>query len=73
MSKVYKRTTDLWFTSFLQMHDYILAKFEMIRKGKGAYYFDMPDEDWAEMKMKFINDDISKVKQLMESLKDLCH
>ena len=68
-----KRTTDLWFTSFLQMHDYILVKFEMIRKGKGAYYFDMTDEDWNEMKMKFINHDISKVKQLIESLKDLVH
>jgi hypothetical protein len=45
----------------------------MLRKGRGAYYFDMSDEDWAEMKMKFHNHDISKCKQLMESLKDLCY
>ena len=64
-------TTDLWFASFLKLKGYELSNFEIISKGKGRYIFKISVEDWKKMKMEFISNDISKLKQIMQELKDL--
>jgi hypothetical protein len=66
-------TTDVWFASFLMIKEYPIVKFDIIRKGRGRYYFDLDSDQWAELKLQFHNSDVSKIKMHQITLKDLIH
>jgi hypothetical protein len=65
------KTTDIWFASFLKFKEYSLIDYEVIARGKAKYHFDISDEDWKKMKLEYLNSDLSKLKQIMEEIKDL--
>jgi len=67
------KTTDLWFAAFLQLHGIKLKDFVILSRGKGQYDFDISEADWKRMKLLFIQSDVSKIKVLMEQLKDLLY
>jgi hypothetical protein len=64
-------TTDLFFAAFLKMKGYELQDFEVISKGRGKFKFKISDEDYKKMKLEFLKSDISRLKQIIEELKDL--
>lgn len=66
-------TTDLFFAAFLKLNGFGIADFEVISKGRGRYKFNISSEDYKRMKLDFISSDISKVKQIMEEIKDLLY
>jgi hypothetical protein len=68
-----KKTTDVWFASFIKLNGFKVVDFEIIEKGKGRFIFDLTEEQWKELRIKFSNSDISKIKQIMGELKDLLY
>lgn len=66
-------TTDLWFAAFLKLKGIELHTFEVLSRGKGKYTFAISNEDWKKMKMDFMRHDISRLKQIMQELKDLLY
>ena len=68
-----KTTTDLFFAAFLKKEGYALADFVVVGNRRGKFRFTISDEDYKNMKVKFINSDISKIKQIIEELKDLMY
>lgn len=67
------KTTDLWFAAFLKLKGYKIKDFIVISRGKGQYEFIISEELWKKEKLEFIQSDISRVKQIMEQLKDLLY
>ena len=68
-----KGTKDLWFASFLISEGCNLSDFKVTERGKGEYYFDIDNENYKDMKLKFHNNKISEIKMITEKLKDLCY
>lgn len=66
-------TTDLFFAAFLKFKGFEIYDFEVISKGRGRYKFNISKEDYKQMKLEFISSDISKIKQIMEEIKDLLY
>ena len=66
-----KYTTDLFFAAFLKLKGYELGDFQVIGRGKGKYKFNISDEDMKKLKLEFSQSDISKIKQIIETLKDM--
>ena len=66
-------TTDLFFAAFLKLKGYELKDFELVAKGKGKFRFVISREDYKNMKLEFVNSDISKIKQNIEEIKDLLY
>ena len=66
-----KKITDLWFAAFLKSKGYELADFELKHRGKGVYIFEIEDEEYKKLRLEFFKSEISKIKQIMEELKDL--
>jgi len=66
-----KPTTDIWFGAFLKFKGYLLHDFEVIRPRRVKYFFEISDEDYKAMKLEFLAHDMSKLKQIMEELKDV--
>lgn len=64
-------TSDLFFAAFLKLKGYEIEDFQVIAKGKGRYKFKMSPEEYKQMKLEFVRGDLSKVKQIIEELKDL--
>lgn len=67
------RTTDIWFASFLQLKGYTLSNFSILNRGKGSFDFIISEEEWKNMHLAFNSSDISKIKQIQLSLKDLLY
>lgn len=65
------KTTDIWFASFLQLRGYPVTDFEVVGRGRGCFDFEIGVEEWKAMRLEFNYSDISKVKQIQLSLKDL--
>jgi len=68
-----KDTTDIWFASYLMIHNHRPVDFEIIKKGRGKYFFDVTDDEWKDFRLKFNSSDVSKVKMHHLSLKDLLY
>lgn len=66
-----RKITDLWFASYLKCKGYELVDFELLHRGKGVYIFDIEEEEYKKMRIEFFKSDISKIKQIQESLKDM--
>lgn len=64
-------TTDLWFASFLKLKGYELSDYEVIKRGKANFMFSISDDDCKKLKLEFMKDYISEVKQTYEQLKDM--
>lgn len=64
-------TTDIWFASFLMLHEYSVVNYDVLNGRKGKYYFNLSDDKWKEMKLLFSTSDISKAKMHHITLKDL--
>jgi 5,10-methylene-tetrahydrofolate dehydrogenase/methenyl tetrahydrofolate cyclohydrolase len=67
------QTRDLWIAAFMINEGEKLVKFEVISRGKAKFYFNITDERYNELKLKFFQHDLSKIKQTMEELKDLAY
>lgn len=67
------RTTDLWFAAFLIHKGHTLSDYTVVSRGKGEFCFDVSDAEWKKLKLEFNNSDLSKIKQVIEQLKDLCY
>lgn len=66
-------TTDLFFASYLKLKGYKLTNYKVVSRGKGRYFFEITDEEYKKEKLEYSNSDISKIKQISESLKDLLY
>jgi len=67
------KTTDIWFASFLQLKGVKLSNFTIIGKGKGSFDFCLTEDEWRKFRLEFNDSDISKIKQIQLSLKDLLY
>ena len=63
----------MWFASFLMSKKYKVESFDVIKKGKGRFYFDVSDEDWKELKLECSNSIIQEIKLHQITLKDMVH
>lgn len=68
-----QNTTDLWFSAFLMLNGHKPVKHEVVHRGKAKFYFNLSAQDWSQLRLEFLNSDISKVKQLIEQLKDTAY
>jgi len=68
-----KKITDLWFASYLRSKGFELVDFELKHRGKGIYIFEISDEEYKKLRIEFFKSEVSKVKQIMEELKDLVY
>lgn len=66
-------TTDIWFASFLRLRGFHLKNYMVLSRGKGSFEFSITDDVWKIMKLEFDSSEISKVKHLQASLKDLLY
>lgn len=66
-----KVSQDVWFISFLKIKGHEIHHYDVIARGKVKCYFEIPDEDWKELKLEFNKSEISKYKSIIESIKDL--
>lgn len=66
-----KNTTDIWFAAFLRNKGFNMKTVEVIKRGKGKFYFEIDDESWKSMKLDFLKSDFCKCKELISQLKDL--
>ena len=67
------KTTDLFFMAFLIQKGYTVSKYEVIGKGKISCEFEITNDEWKSLKLEFNNSDASKIKQIIEQLKDLAY
>jgi len=68
-----KETTDMWFASFLMMNDHPVANFEVIRRGRGKFYFDVSEAEWKLLKLEFNDSVVHTIKMNHLTLKDMVH
>lgn len=68
-----KNTTDIWFGSFLLSKGHNVKDYDIIKKGKGRYYFDLTDDEWKELKLEFGASNISELKAYHTKLKDFVY
>lgn len=66
-------TKDLWLASFLISKGKTLSKFEVLAPGKAKFFFELTREEYDMMKLLFFQSEISKIKQIIEELKDLAY
>jgi len=66
-------TTDLFFAAFLKLNGYEIEDFEVVARGKGRYKFKISQEEYKQKKLEFVRSDTSKIKQIIEELKDLVY
>jgi len=64
-------TTDIWFTAFLDSKGIKISKYDVVRRGKGIFYFDLPDQEWRELKLEFSKSSECRYKECVEKIKDL--
>jgi hypothetical protein len=74
-----KSTTDLYFAGFLRYQGYKVADFNVLlrdkknRPIKASFYFEIDEEAWKALKLKFNISEVSQVKQEIEALKDMLY
>ena len=67
-------TTDLWFAAWLKLNGKELVDYVPIHNNKRVQFvFNIDPKELKELRMQFLQSDISKVKQLIEELKDLAY
>ena len=64
-------TTDIWFAAFLRVKGKEIAKYDVVRRGKGVYYFNLNDAEWREFKLEFSQSPECRYKEWVEKVKDL--
>lgn len=68
-----KKTTDLWFVSYLELNVVQITSYKLLKPGKLEFTFTLSDEEWTKYRLGFNNSDIQKYKQKIEALKDLAY
>lgn len=68
-----KKTTDLWFVSYLELNGVKITSYKLLKPGKLEFIFALTDEEWSKHRLGFNNSDIQKYKQKIEALKDLAY
>ena len=66
-------TSDIWFASYLLFRGYKLSNFEIVKRGKGTYIFDMDEVQWKALKLEFSTSETNSIKAQHISLKDLLY
>ena len=66
-------TRDLWLAAYLINSGEKLAKFEIISLGKAKFFFEITQERYSELKLMFFQSELSKMKQVIEELKELAY
>lgn len=66
-------TRDLWIAAFIINEGIKLHKFEVFAPGRAKFYFNISKQEYSDLKLKFFQSDLSKIKQKMEELKDLAY
>jgi hypothetical protein len=65
------KTTDLFFAAYLLSQGEKISQYEVISRGKVACFFDLTEEAWHEMRLRFNSSEAVKIKWLIEQIKDL--
>lgn len=68
-----KATTDLFFAAFLVYKGNPVANYEAIGQKKLKYSFNIDDEAFKQLRLEFLASQVSKIKQIIEELKDLAY
>jgi len=68
-----RSTTDIWFASFLRLNGHKVSDYEIISRNRGKFVFDLGEERWKELRLKFDSSEISDIKLHQIALKDLLH
>lgn len=64
-------STDIWFCSFLIYKGHKITKFEKLGRGKVKCFFELSEQEWADLKLEFNNSEFIKFKAFTEQIKDL--
>lgn len=65
-----KETTDVWFMAFLMLNNINAKNYNknnLLIKSE----YELTDKEWIELKNKYINSEIYKVKFFIRSLKEM--
>ena len=73
MEQEERSTTDIWFASFLRLNGHKVTNYEIISKNKGKFIFNLCEDSWKELRLKFDSSEISDIKLHQIALKDLLH
>lgn len=68
-----KYSTDLWLNAYLLLKEIPISSYELVERGKVRLYFNLSDEEWKRLKLEFSNSDFSKMKFMVEKIKDLSY
>lgn len=68
-----KYTTDLWFASYLISRGCPVVGFKLVGARRGSYGFAIDGDQWQQLKLEFMQSDVSKIKQIQQELKDLLY
>lgn len=66
-------TTDIWFASWLHSRNYSIKDFNKLARNKGAYVFEISEDDWKKEKIAFSNSSISRIKSSYTAVRDLLY
>lgn len=66
-------TSDIWFASYLLFKGFHLLDFEVMKRGKGTYRFDIDEVTWKKLKLEFSTSETNAIKAHHIALKDLLY
>ena len=66
-----KKTTDIWFTTYLLLRDYEVADFECIAHRRGEYAFAIEDAAWVKLKLDYMSSNENNIRRKLEEVKNL--
>jgi len=68
-----KKITDVWFSAYLKYRNFKLINYEVIKRGKARFEFEISSAEYKKMKIEFADSEISKIRSQIEELKNLCY
>lgn len=66
-------TTDIWFTAYLLFKGHEIKEYQVIKRGKGQYNFEIENEEWRKLKLEFSKSEFCSCKELIAKIKDLTY
>ena len=64
-------TTDIFFAAYLINKGYPVVNYETVIRTRKKYFFNIPDGDYKNLKIEFMNSRENEIKQKIEMLKNL--
>lgn len=64
-------TTDIWFIVFLRKMGLKISRFEKDQRQIIRAFFEVNDNDWATLKLAYLQSDLQEIRKIMDNIKEL--